>query len=197
MDTDNRYSQLLQKYPQYMSKEQLHKECRISKKTCLFLLESGLVPCIDSGKQTHRFLIETTEVIHYLRNRDLQPELYKAPDGFYKMKTKPRKMQRPLTEVDLPFMRQYYEETLEHYPDVLSITQISEFTGYGQTSVVDWCSKRQLKSFLIKGRYRVPKEYLMEFLLSRHFIGISVKSQTHKTMNAQIRAYIREQQKAL
>lgn len=195
MDTDNRYSRLLQKYPQYMSKEQMHKECRISKKTCLFLLESGLVPCIDSGKKTHRFLIETTEVIHYLRNRDLQPELYKAPDGFYKMRTKPykQKIERPLTEGDLPFVRQFYEESLEHYPDVLFIKQISKFTGYGQTSVVDWCSKRQLKSFLIKARYCVPKEYLVVFLLSRHYIGISVKSRVHKTMNTQIRAYIREQ----
>ena len=48
-------------------------------------MESGLVPNIDSGKKTFRFKIKTSDVIQYLKDRDDYPELYKAPDGFYKM----------------------------------------------------------------------------------------------------------------
>ena len=184
MNTSNRYSELLQQFPEYMTKDQMYRVCHISKKTCLFLLENGLVPCIDSGKKTRRFKIETNAVIHYLEDRDLHPELYRPPEGFYKKKQS--ELNRALTEDDLLIMRKFYEAELKHYPDVLATKQISEFTGYGESSVVRWCSKQQLKNFYIKRRFSVPKEYLVDFLVSWHFIGISVKSETHRKLNKQI-----------
>ena len=195
MGTESRYSELLRQFPNYMSKDQMYRACHISKKTCLFLLENGLVPCIDSGKKTRRFKIETSAVIRYLEDRDLHPELYKAPEGFYKKKQCEPWLK--LTEANLLLMHHYYDAVLEPYPDVLSIAQISEYTGYGKSSVVRWCSKQQLKSFYIKGCYHVPKEYLISFLVSWYFIGISVKSSKHKTINKQIRTYIREQKNAI
>lgn len=57
-------------YPEYITKDQMYRICHISKKTCLFLLESGLVPNIDSGKKTRRFKIKTVDVIQYLKDRD-------------------------------------------------------------------------------------------------------------------------------
>lgn len=167
-----------------MTKNQMYKVCHISKKTCLFLLENGLVPCIDSGKKTRRFKIETNAVVHYLEDRELRPELYRPPEGFYKKKQS--ELNRVLTEDDLLIMRQFYEAALKHYPDVLTTKQISEFTGYGESSVVRWCNKQQLKSFYIKRRLFIPKEYLIDFLVSWHFIGISVKSHTHKIQDEQI-----------
>ena len=95
-----------------MTKNQMYKVCHISKKTCLFLLENGLVPCIDSGKKTRRFKIETNAVIHYLEDRDLRPELYKPPEGFYKKKSSG--LDRALTENDLRIMRQFFEAALKH-----------------------------------------------------------------------------------
>lgn len=79
-------NEILQQYPEYITKDQMYRICHISKKTCLFLLESGLVPNIDSGKKTRRFKIKTVDVIQYLKDRDDYPELFKAPDGFYKGK---------------------------------------------------------------------------------------------------------------
>lgn len=84
MITESYYNEVIQSYPEYITKDQMYRICHISKRTCLFLLESGLVPNIDSGKKTRRFKIKTTDVIEYLKDRDDYPELYKAPDGFYK-----------------------------------------------------------------------------------------------------------------
>lgn len=81
--TEKYCREILEQYPEYITKDQMYRICHISKKTCLFLLESGLVPNIDSGKKTRRFKIKTTDVIQYLHDRDDYPELYKAPDGFY------------------------------------------------------------------------------------------------------------------
>ena len=181
MKTSNCYSELLQQFPEYMTKNQMYKVCHISKKTCLFLLENGLVPCIDSGKKTRRFKIKTTDVIHYLEDRELHPEHYKPPEGYYKQ---PHIQQpRVLSEHDLLVMRQFYEKELASWPDVMTIKQVSAFTGYGKTSVERWCSKQYLKNFYIKRRYYIPKEYLINYLVSWQFIGISVKSDMHKKLN--------------
>ena len=73
MNATTQYQDILEQYPIYMTKDQMYRICHISKKTCLFLLESGLVPCLDSGKKTRRFKIKTTDVIHYLEERERKP----------------------------------------------------------------------------------------------------------------------------
>lgn len=168
----------------------MYRICHISKKTCAFLLESGRVPCIDTGKKTHRFKIKTTDVIQYLRDRDDYPELFKAPDGFYKKNgcKKAPSFDDVFTANDLMRMRQFYRKKLEDAPDVMSVDQIAQFTGYHKNSVARWCSKKELESFHIRQRFYIPKEYLVEFLSSKYFIGIAVKSEEHLKFNAQLRA---------
>lgn len=84
-------------------------------------------------------------------------------------------------------MRQYYERLLKNNPDVMSVEQVAQFTGYNKNSVSRWCGKKELKCFYIKQRYQIPKEYLLDFLVSRYFIGIAVKSVKHQRFNEQIR----------
>lgn len=111
MITEKYCNEILQQYPEYITKDQMYRICHISKKTCLFLLESGLVPNIDSGKKTRRFKIKTVDVIQYLKDRDDYPELFKAPDGFYKGKGGDKKapyFDEVFTQEDLIRMRQYY-----------------------------------------------------------------------------------------
>ena len=189
MITEKYCREILEQYPEYITKDQMYRICHISKKTCLFLLESGLVPNIDSGKKTRRFKIKTTDVIQYLHDRDDYPELYKAPDGFY-MRDGCKKVpsfEDVFTKEDLTSMRQYYEMLLKDYPDVLNVRQVAQFTGYGESSVAKWCSKQELKNFFIRQKFQIPKEYLLDFLVSRYFIGIAVKSEKHKMFNEQLK----------
>lgn len=190
MITEKYCREVLTEYPEYITKEQMYHICHISKKTCSFLLESGLVPCVDSGKKTRRFKIKTADVVQYIRERDDYPELYKAPDGFYKSAgcKKAPSFDEVFKKGDLLMMRKYYEERLANYPDVMSVEQVAAFTGYCKTSVRAWCSKQEVKNFLIRQRFRIPKEYLIDFLVSKYFIGIAVKSSEHRLFNEQIRA---------
>ena len=133
MITEKYCNEILQQYPEYITKDQMYRICHISKKTCLFLLESGLVPNIDSGKKTRRFKIKTVDVIQYLKDRDDYPELFKAPDGFYKGKGGDKKapsFDEVFTQEDLIRMRQYYERLLKNNPDVMSVEQVAQFTGW-------------------------------------------------------------------
>lgn len=191
MKPDNRYSEILQQYPRCMTKEQMYQACHISKKTCLYLLESGLVPCRDSGKKTRRFTIETAAVIRYLEERELNPERFKPPAGHYKRKREATRDESniPAAAIDPLILRQLYEAELERYPDVLSTRQISDFTGYEKSSVERWCTTGHLKHFFIRKKFRVPKDYLLEFIESPYYIGIAVKSKIHKKRNQKLLQY--------
>lgn len=191
MKPDNRYSEILQQYPGCMTKEQMYQVCHISKKTCLYLLESGLVPSRDSGKKTRRFTIETAAVVRYLEERELNPERFKPPAGHYKSKRDGARDESnlPAAAIDPLILRQMYEAELEQYPDVLSIRQISDFTGYEKSSVERWCTTGHLKHFIIRKKFLVPKDYLLEFIESPYYIGIAVKSKLHKKRNQQLIQY--------
>lgn len=45
------YEVLRSEYPETISKDQFYRMAHISKATALYLLQSGLVPCKDSGKK--------------------------------------------------------------------------------------------------------------------------------------------------
>jgi len=177
---------ILEKYPEYITKEQMYQICHISKRTCLFLLESGLVPNENNGKKTHCYKIKTVDVMNYLQAREEHPERYKAPNGFYKS-GKAFSTDEICTEENLAAMRQYYEDHLSGYPEVLTLEQIAQFTGYSLSSVRGWCSRQRMRYFCIRNRFFVPKEYLLDFLLSRSFIGIAAKSAKHRKMIEQIK----------
>ena len=49
------YEYLREQYPEIISKDQLYRICHISKRKARWLLENGIIPCEDSGKQTRRF----------------------------------------------------------------------------------------------------------------------------------------------
>ena len=71
------YAELLKQYSEYLTKEQMYKACHISKKTCRFLLQSGLIPCQDTGKKTRRYTIHKADIIKYLEDREKHPELFR------------------------------------------------------------------------------------------------------------------------
>ena len=125
-----------------------------------------------------------------MKDRDDYPELFKAPDSFYKENEGDKKapsFDEVFTNDDLIRMRQYYEQLIKNNPDVMTGEQVAQFTGYNKNWVRRWCGKKELKCFYIKQRYQIPKEYLLDFLVSRYFIGISVKSVKHQRFNEQIR----------
>ena len=184
MNTTAYYRTILKAYPETISKEQMRIICAISKKTCHYLLTSGLVPCQDTGKQTHRFRIKTTDVIQYLKDREVNPEKYRPPKGYYGRN--PEKCSNatgvpyfPIDGKTVALMRSYFAKALKDYPDVLLTEQVAEFTGYGVNSVNGWCSKQKLKHFRICGRFYIPKEYLLDYLVSDQFIKINRKSEKH------------------
>ena len=61
------------------------------------------------------------------------------------------------------------------YPDVMTIGDVSKFTGYGLSSVAMWCNKNRLRYFDMGSRYMIPKPYLLDFIMGPYFKGMKVK----------------------
>lgn len=60
----------------YVSKEQFCKLAHVRKANALKLIQSGLIPYIDIGDQTHRYLIRQSDAEAYLTDRAHDPAKY-------------------------------------------------------------------------------------------------------------------------
>lgn len=132
--------------PDVITKDQLYRICHISKSTALYLLQSGKIPCEYTGRKTRCYKIKKEDVIAYLENRKVFPESYSAPAGWYKGDYTVQ-MEEQVPPIVREHLRLYYTELLANYPDVLTTQVVSEITGYGKTSINNWCNQGHIKSF--------------------------------------------------
>ena len=174
MNINNYCNKILAQYGEYVNKEQMYKICHISKKTCLRLLSDGLVPCIDTGKTTHRYLIRSSDIVEYLQERERNPESLAADYIVIKQYKSGHKI---LGRDAIPSLREYYEEISSYLPDVLDVNDVSEFTGYTVKTVRRWCRSKKLSYFTLGNKYLIPLEYLINFMVGNYYLTILQKSQ--------------------
>ena len=184
--TEMEIQALERNHKEYVSKDKMAQICKISKRTCLYLLESGAVPCVDTKRKTHRFYIHISEVKAFLRDREIDPQKYRAPEGYYRKKRDPRVAPYyKMTEEDLQRMRSFYEDLLKDQPEVLTIEDVCAFTEYSYNMVRFWCYKKKVECFLVSQKYYIPKEYLIDFFLTPYFINKAEKNDWHREMMAE------------
>lgn len=158
--------------PQYLSKEQFYKKCHISKATALHLIESGLVPAIDLHRPTKRYLILSQDVDAYLLAREKDLDKY----GY----TFQLQEWAEAYGVDAnKWLRDMIHELCEDKPDLLLADDVANLLGYRRDTVCRWCKRKKLKSFFANGIYHIPKQYLLEFVVSAEFYSIQPKSKYH------------------
>lgn len=180
------YKALRKEYPETISKDQFYRMAHISKATALHLLQSGLVPCKDTGKKTRRYTIRTDDVICYMIDREIHPEIYRAPDqwyqhrsGHYNSRITYRKELMNLSDDEKVAFREYIDDELRQYGDLLTIVEAVEAIGYCDTSLHRWCNTKKLRAFSISGKFLIPKISLTDFLASQHSFDIIRKSWKH------------------
>lgn len=179
MDYSYDFAKIKANYPEKIGLEQMRVICHISKKTARYLLTSGLVPCIDTGKKTRQYIINTKDVITYLKKRQSQPEKFSAPTGYYSASWnkggKPKTLTlREWANLDTAKSRKKFQDFLtlkmQPYSDVLSVAEASRFTGYHHNTLTNWCHNGYIRYFEISGGYMIPKSCLLNFLLSPHIL---------------------------
>ena len=170
---------LLAPYPDPMGRTDFRKACRIGTRTSIYLLQSGLVPCENTGKQTRCYKIAKADVAAYLRRRLAEPAYYTPPSGWYKNYPAHKPPAFGLNGALLL-------TDAARQPDVLDARQIAQVTGYASRTVSRWCTEGRLKAFPYQHSYKVPKEWLLEFLTSEDYNSITRKSKAHYAMIAAV-----------
>lgn len=187
---------LLEEYPDTMTKDQFYRIAHISKRHAKYLLDSGLVPCHDTGKKTRRYTIQTRDVIIFLCDREDNPEKYKAPTGLYRgnSRKKRRISATPsvyfnFTEAEKTGLYLKWEQLAADYGDLMTTAEVSDLTGYSTQSIQRWCSKKILVGFKIHGALTIPRLAILEFMSSDRATSIVRKSSKHFDL---LRTYAQE-----
>jgi len=189
---NKRFQEILSQYPKYVSKEQMRIICHISKRKARYLLQSGLVPCENSGKLTRNYKIKTADVVKYLQDREELPEKYK----YEQSSSNTRYIYSKLAELgtDIESLSAYYEELFKDYPDIVTVADIAQMTGFTRGSVTGWLKDKKIKSFKIKNVYRVPKIYLLKFLVSNEYRRLGIRTEKQKLDMEGLMIWYREKQ---
>lgn len=91
----------------FISKEQFCRDYHVGKATALWLIQTGLLPAIDTGRKTGRYLIADTDIQTYLHQRELDPKKYRykgTPPSSSGVSLKPRQARAALMALwsDIP-----------------------------------------------------------------------------------------------
>ena len=167
------YDEIRKRYPETISKSQFYQIAHISKATALYLLQSGLVPCRDTGKKTRRYTIRIDDVIFYMLDRELHPERYRAPPNWYRERSGRRvscvaykNELMSLSDNNREVFRKGIETELQFENDLLTVAEVVEVTGYSSETIRRWCKAKKIKSFNISGKFLIPKICLIDYLTS-------------------------------
>lgn len=181
------YEKLREEYPETITMEQFYQIAHISKRKARWLLENKVIPCEDSGKQTRRFKIKLNDVIEYLQKAQSGTLDVSIPSGIFAsgVASKPPREYLATDELKGQFLAAWYDA-----PDMLSLKQASEISGYGVTSILRWVNREQVKGVLYYERYLISKESLAAFLSSKEGQDIVQKSALHQDL---IAAFMEEQ----
>lgn len=176
----------LDKCSDILSKEQFIYVGHMSKRTATYLLDSKLVPAIYNGKKSKCYFIKKKDIIEFFNDFAIMPEKYLAPPKWYsekkKIKTKSYRLRLNPEKINIEKLEYYYRQKLDSIfeDDVLKVQDVSIFTGYKPSTVRGWINADKMEVLILPGkRYYIPKELLIEWLLSDTYNKIERKSGKH------------------
>ncbi len=158
------YEYLRQQYPETISMDQLYRICHISKRKAKWLLENGIIPCKDSGKQTRRFQIRLDDVIIFLERREAGLLQEDIPTGIFS--SGGRTLDQPRQTLDSGALCAFLLERWADAPDVLTVPQAASLCGYGRSAINRWIRDGLVDGVCYRGKNLISKESLAERLAS-------------------------------
>ena len=180
--------ELLKDCPETLSLEQFRSVAHISKRKAKWLLENGVIPCEDSGKQTRRFQIRRSDVAEFLRRRDAGELNNIIPVGAFSNK---QLHNTPLPNTEPEELFSFLMNEWTHMPDILTTKQATDLTGYNGTTINKWAADGKIQAVNYYGKNLISKESLAEYVSSYEGQRIARPSQRHRDM---IQAYMGREQ---
>jgi hypothetical protein len=181
------YKELKKQYGDFLSLDELSRACKIAKRSARYLVENGIIPAIDTGKRTWRYKIAIDDVIRYLKNREKLGSM--IPPGAVTSRYREVKPHRVSTRKSYAYLvtegqesevAEYFSHIYADYEDVLTTPNIVEMTGLNKSTVLKLLKGGKIKAIENHPKYLIPKQFLLEFVVSRHFIEARTDSEIFK-----------------
>ena len=155
-----------------ISAEQARKLLHISRRKCAYLLGHQILPCVITGKKTHRYLAREEDVFAYAEHAAeiVLPPVFSSAVG----------RRRP-TGPDPLIMKSRFLKLWENKPDALTPSDVSTMTGYISATVRHWIGKGKLRAVTAQNRTLIAKDWLAEFMATDG-MRIANKSRMHLRM---------------
>ena len=171
------YSYLRNEYPETVSMDQLYRICHISKRKAKWLLENGIIPCQDSGRQTRRFQIRLEDIITFLERRDAGLLREDIPEGIFSSGR--RTLEQPRQILDSGALCAFLLDRWVDAPDMLTVAQTAFLCGYGPSTINRWARDGIVEAVRYYGNNLISKESLAERLSSHDGQLIPTRSALH------------------
>ena len=181
------YTELKNKYPDFLSLDELSRVCRIAKRTARYLVEHRIIPATDTGKQTWRYQISIDDVIIYLCRREKVGSM--IPPGAVTSRYKKRKniteskrksFSELVTQGKEKEVAEYFNFIYADCNEILTTNEIADMTGLNRGTVLKLAQSGHIKSLTDRPKYLIPKQYLLEFVVTRRFLEAKTNSELFK-----------------
>ncbi len=143
----------------FLTKAEFCDFCGISESTGYKLMKNRkveFVKCRDG--LLHFYKIPIEEAYRYLQEKELKNKL---PGDYQKR------------------IKKYYKNKLRPYDNLITSKDIIEITGYGKETIRNWINSEKILGLVCRGKFRVAKDDLLDFLISPYYFSIIRKSKTH------------------
>lgn len=163
--------------------EEVRKILHISKRKCAWMLQNGIIPCHDTGKKTHRYIVLKSDLDAFIQDSQENPEKYVFPVTFTAVKPKKREPDKYfLHPCQVPTgFRDWLDDEWYKLPDVFSPRRVETILGYSQKTVRCWINRGWLKIVIVRNVEIVPREWLIDFTCEYAF-QIAKKSEKHREL---------------
>jgi hypothetical protein len=171
------YASLKKLYPDYLSLDVLRRVCKISPKSARYLIEHGIIPAIDTGKLTWRYKIKIDDVITYLKQREKMGSM--IPPGAVSNREKSRKkaglgVRKSFSQIVDPGheyeVAGYFDHIYTDCDEILTTASFAAMTGLSRDTVLKLARAGTIKSVESSPIYLIPKQYLLDFVVTRRFL---------------------------
>lgn len=159
MKPDINYSRLRRLYPESISFDELCALLHFSKRKVKWMLEKDWIKHETREGKTWKYRIDTEAVIDYLVLSKKRPDLFEFPENCFSSKT-------PFSTVGTPRVIFNEPESIaatfrlmwNRFPDIISISEISELTGYSKDRIRRIMEKNSVDVLMYKQAVYFNKE---------------------------------------
>ena len=158
--------------------EEAARLLHISKRKCAWMLQNGLIPCIDTGKQTRRYTILRKDVLRCARTIDS----IEFPQIFTSVKESRKKPNLSVEQCEA-----YMSHLLAKWrtkPNVLTVRAVSELLDYHPETVARWIAQGHLRAITAHSETVIAQPWLADFCCHYGY-RIVKKSEKHKKLEEQ------------